>query len=580
MAKAHITGAQALVDTLINEGVTTVFGYPGGTVLDIFDALYKTQDKIQVIEPTHEQHGTHAADGYARATGKTGVMIATSGPGATNLVTGIATAYLDSIPMVAITGNVSRGMIGTDAFQELDITGVTLPITKHNYFVRDAARLPQIVHEAFELANSGRRGPVLVDIPADVQRDFIAARQGATATPEQDPALAPRHISKPNSLTPAADDLQKAARFINQAERPFVYFGGGAVWSNAGKAIVALAHKIGAPLGSSLMGLSAIPTDTRGFLGMEGMHGHFASTQAINECDCLIALGVRFNDRSTGNRHTFAPSGKVVHVDVDTSEFSKTLQDFVEVQSDIGAFVEAIEPLLLPNTHETWQRRVRELRAEERGYDDYREGVTPKNVMEVINQVRPPAVPVVTDVGQHQMWAAQYLRFSEPRTFITSGGLGTMGFGVGAALGASVARDKAPTILITGDGSFAMDMSELITLADHQIPVVIVLLNNGVLGMVRQMQTLFRERRYASTNLNHRGVSYCAVAKALGVSALQVNTLDELQEALSNALAQGAPSLIEVPIDKDEFVTPVLQIGASMQDLIVNVDDIKKRLGK
>ncbi len=566
------TGAQVIVDTLVAEGIDTVFGYPGGTVIDLFDALYDATDKIRVIEPTHEQHGCHAADGYARATGKTGVVIATSGPGATNLVTGIANAYLDSVPLVAITGNVSNKMIGTDAFQELDITGVTLPITKHNYFVRDANRLQEVLREAFELANTGRRGPVLVDVPSDVQKAVV----------EEGP-LVPAPI--PSPLRAPEAELMAAAEAINRARRPFVYFGGGALASGASQEIVDLASKIGAPMGCSLMGISAIPTDTPGFLGMEGMHGHYASTKAMYESDCLIALGARFNDRSTGDRTKYAPNGKVVHVDVDSSEFSKSLEDLVEVRSDVRTFLRDVEQYVEPNTHEDWQRHVRELRAQERGYADYREGLTPKNVMEAINAVRPQDVPVVTDVGQHQMWAAQFLRFTKPRTFVTSGGLGTMGFGMGAANGVALATG-GPSILVTGDGSFEMDMAEMVTAADNQIPVVIVLLNNGVLGMVRQMQSLFKRQRYAMTTLRHRGLDFCKVAEGMGAQATRVSTPEELTQALEDALlAQrdektAGPRLIEVPIDEDEFVTPVLRIGASMDELIVNMDDVRSRMGR
>lgn len=566
------TGAQVIVDTLVAEGIDTVFGYPGGTVIDLFDALYDATDRIRVIEPTHEQHGCHAADGYARATGKTGVVIATSGPGATNLVTGIATAYLDSVPLVAITGNVSNKMIGTDAFQELDITGVTLPITKHNYFVRDANRLQEVLREAFELANTGRRGPVLVDVPSDVQKAVV----------EEGP-LVPAPI--PSPLRAPEAELMAAAEAINRARRPFVYFGGGALASGASQEIVDLASKIGAPMGCSLMGISAIPTDTPGFLGMEGMHGHYASTKAMYESDCLIALGARFNDRSTGDRTKYAPNGKVVHVDVDSSEFSKSLEDLVEVRSDVRTFLRDVEQYVEPNTHEDWQRHVRELRAQERGYADYREGLTPKNVMEAINAVRPQDVPVVTDVGQHQMWAAQFLRFTKPRTFVTSGGLGTMGFGMGAANGVALATG-GPSILVTGDGSFEMDMAEMITAADHQIPVTVVLLNNGVLGMVRQMQSLFKRQRYAMTTLKHRGLDFCKVAEGMGAKATRVSTPEELGQALEDALLaqrdekSAGPRLIEVPIDEDEFVTPVLQIGASMDELIVNMDDVRSRMGR
>jgi acetolactate synthase-1/2/3 large subunit len=429
-----------------------------------------------------------------------------------------------------------------------------------------------VLREAFELANTGRRGPVLVDVPSDVQKAVV--EEGPLT-----PAPSPSPLRAPEA------DLRAAAEAINRAKRPFVYFGGGALASGASQEIIDLARKIGAPMGCSLMGISAIPTDTPGFLGMEGMHGHYGSTKAMYESDCLIALGARFNDRSTGDRTKYAPNGKVVHVDVDSSEFSKSLEDMVEVRSDVRTFLRDVDQYVEPNTHEDWQRHVRELRAQERGYADYREGLTPKNVMEAINAVRPEDVPVVTDVGQHQMWAAQFLRFTKPRTFVTSGGLGTMGFGMGAANGVALATG-GPSILVTGDGSFEMDMAELITAADNRIPVIVVLLNNGVLGMVRQMQSLFKRQRYAMTTLRHRGLDFCAVARGMGAKATRVSTPEELGQALEDALLaqrdekSAGPRLIEVPIDEDEFVTPVLQIGASMDELIVNMDDVRSRMGR
>ena len=560
-----LTGAQLLVRCLIDQGVDTIFGYPGGTVLDIYDALYDHTDQIHHVETTHEQHACHAADGYARSTGRTGVVIATSGPGATNLVTGIATAYLDSIPLVAITGNVGNGMIGTDAFQELDITGVTLPITKHNYFVRDVTRLQDIVCEAFKLANSGRKGPVLVDIPSDVQRERVPYEPKTCA------------LTKATS-TPDPEDLEAAAAVINKSKRPFVYFGGGVVASGAGDEVIELANLINAPIGCSLMGISGIPTNTPRFLGMEGMHGHYASTKAMNQCDCLIALGARFNDRSTGDRARFAPSGKVVRVDIDSSEFSKTLDDRVEILGDVKTVLQHLIPLIETNTHEDWNRQVRELRAEEKGYDDYRATLTPKAIMDVINERRDPAMPVVTDVGQHQMWAAQYLSFDRPRSFITSGGLGTMGFGLGAAEGATLATGEH-VILITGDGSFAMNMAELITAVDNRLPITVVLLNNHVLGMVRQMQSLFKRQRYSQTTLD-RTVDYVVLAQAFGADASRATTREEFDRQLTDALAVDGPTFIECPLDRDEFVTPVLQIGASMDELIVNMDDVKAKMGR
>lgn len=560
-----LSGAQILVRTLIDQGVDTIFGYPGGTVIDIYDALYDVADRLRHIETTHEQHAAHAADGYARATGKTGVVLATSGPGATNLVTGIATAYLDSVPMVAITGNVAGSVIGTDAFQELDITGVTLPITKHNYFVRDIERLQDTVSEAFALANSGRPGPVLVDIAKDVQE--------ARYTYEPKEPIAPR----PHRV-PSHDVIAAAAEVINEAKRPFVYVGGGVIASGAGNEVVALAERIGAPMGCSLMGISGVPTNHPQFLGMQGMHGHYACTMAMDDSDCVIALGARFNDRATGDRSKFRPSGKVVRIDIDSSELNKTLIDRVDVRSDVKVALRELLPLLEHNEHVEWMRGVGRLRAREEGFADYREGLCPKTIMEAIDAHRSADMPLVTDVGQHQMWAAQYLSFTKPRTFVSSGGLGTMGFGLGAALGAALATGQR-TLLVTGDGCFAMNMAELITAADHGIPVTVVLLNNGVLGMVRQWQSLFYGQRHSNTTLN-RKADYVALAQALGAQAWRVARVDELNETLDRALAHDGPTLIECPVDKDEFVTPMLPTGATMSEMVVNMDDVNQRLGR
>ena len=560
-----LTGAQILVRTLIDQGVDIIFGYPGGTVIDIYDALYDVADRLWHVETTHEQHAAHAADGYARATGKTGVVLATSGPGATNLVTGIATAYLDSVPMVAITGNVAGSVIGTDAFQELDITGVTLPITKHNYFVRDIARLQDTVREAFALANSGRPGPVLVDIAKDVQEASYAY--------EPKEPIAPR----PHRV-PSHEVIEAAAAVINEAKRPFVYFGGGVIASGAGAEVAALADRIGAPMGCSLMGISGVPTDHPRFLGMQGMHGHYACSMAMDDSDCVIALGTRFNDRATGDRTKFRPSGKVVRIDIDSSELNKTLIDRVDVRSDVRVALSELLPLLKPNEHSEWAREIRGLRAREQGFADYRDGLCPKTIMEAIDAHREADMPLVTDVGQHQMWAAQYLSFSKPRTFISSGGLGTMGFGMGAAIGAALATGEH-TILVTGDGCFTMDMAELVTAADHDIPLTVVLLNNGVLGMVRQWQSLFYGQRHSNTTLKRR-IDYVAAAKAFGARARRIESVEELDAALDDAIGYDGPMLIECPIDKDEFVTPMLPTGGTMGDMVVNMDDINKRLGR
>ena len=531
----------------------------------MYDALYKYQDRIHHIITAHEQGAAHAADGYARATGRTGVVLATSGPGATNLVTGIATAYLDSIPLVAITGNVSNAAIGTDAFQEVDITGITLPITKHNYFVREVEKLQDIVREAFELASSGRPGPVLIDIPKDVQVatcDFESKEPQLPARPKMS----------------SQELLQAAADAINESKRPYIYVGGGVVASGAGDLAVELGEKIASPIGCSLMGLSAVPTNHTLFLGMQGMHGHLASTKAMDGCDCLIALGARFNDRVTGNIAKFKPNKKIVRIDVDSSELSKTVYGRVDLVGDVRTVLQELMPLLRNNTHEEWRRAVREMRAQEKGHADYREGLTPKNVMLAINRVREPEMPVATDVGQHQMWAAQYLNFSAPRTFVTSGGLGTMGFGLGAAIGAQVGSGNR-SFLVTSEGSFGMNLAECITAVENQLPVTIVLLNNNVLGMVRQWQTLFYGQRYAHTMLE-RKASYTDVCRAFGGYGVRVESIAELDRELEASMTRPGPTLIEVPIDKDEFVIPMVPAGGSMDDLMTSMDDMRAKVGE
>ena len=551
----RLTGAQILVQTLVDQGVDTIFGYPGGAVLDIYDALYQASDKITHIETTHEQHACHAADGYARATGLTGVVLATSGPGATNLVTGIATAYLDSIPLVAITGNVSNAAIGTDAFQEVDITGITLPITKHNYFVREVEKLQDIVREAFELASSGRPGPVLIDIPKDVQVatcDFESKEPQLPARPKM----------------PSQELLQAAADAINESKRPYIYVGGGVVASGAGDLAVELGEKIASPIGCSLMGLSAVPTNHTLFLGMQGMHGHLASTKAMDGCDCLIALGARFNDRVTGNIAKFKPNKKIVRIDVDSSELSKTVYGRVDIVGDVRTVLQELLPLLRNNTHEEWRRAVREMRAQEKGHADYREGLTPKNVMLAINRVREPEMPVATDVGQHQMWAIQHFHFFYPGQLLTSGGFGSMGFGLGAAIGAQVGSGTR-SFLVTSEGSFGMNLAECITAVENQLPVTIVLLNNNVLGMVRQWQTLFYGHRYSQTTLD-RGPDFVKLADAYGIKGTRVTELEAFRQAFTRAVEEKKPCLIECVLDIDEMVAPMVAPGSPIDSFCLN----------
>lgn len=553
-----LTGADIVIKTLIEQGCEVVFGYPGGQILNVYDSLYKYKDKIHHVLTAHEQGAAHAADGWARATGKVGVVIATSGPGATNLVTGIATAHLDSIPMVAITGNVSSYQIGSDSFQEIDITGITLPITKHNYFVNDVTELADTIREAFRLACSGRPGPVLVDIPKDVQ---IAK---CKYTPQ--PKVLPDEKCAAKDIR-----IEKAAEYINNSKRPYIYFGGGLVSSGAQEELLALAEMIDAPLGCSMMGLSAIPTNHPRFLGMQGMHGHYASSVAMHHADCIISLGVRFNDRVIGNKSKFATKAKIIHIDIDGSELSKTVKEAQSLRGDIKETLKKLIPLINEAKKPQWQEAIEKYKAEEASFVDTREGMTPKNIFNIINSFTNENTPVATDVGQHQMWAAQNLVFKSCRRFISSGGLGTMGFGLGAAIGAQIAT-KEHTLLITGDGSFGMSLNEMATAVSNEIPLVILILNNGVLGMIRQLQTFFFDKHYSSSVLN-RTTDFTALAKAFGADGEIVETPDELKSALEKAFSIKAPYVIDCRIDKDELVLPMLPPGGSTDDIIVSVNN-------
>ncbi len=553
-----LSGADIIVRTLIEQQCKVVFGYPGGQVINIYDSLYKYKEEIEHILTAHEQGAAHAADGFARATGKPGVVIATSGPGATNLVTGIATAFLDSIPMIAITGNVPTTQIGYDSFQEIDITGITLPITKHNYFVNDISELADTIREAFKLAMSGRPGPVLIDVPKDVQMAKYEYREAYPVVPEE------RQPAKGVRIFEAAD-------CINSCRRPFIYFGGGLISSNAQEQLFELAEKIDAPIGCSMMGVSGVPTDHPRFLGMQGMHGHYASSMAMHNADCIIALGARFNDRVTGNRSKFSKKAKIVHIDIDGSELSKTVNATRGLRADVKLTLEKMLPLIEEVKHPEWQETIAQFRREEEENSDKRAGLTPKNVINMLSSHINEDTPVATDVGQHQMWAAQYLNFKKSRKFISSGGLGTMGFGMGGAIGASYGTGEK-TVLVTGDGSFGMCLNELATAVTYNVPIVILLLNNGVLGMVRQWQTLFFDKHYSNTVLD-RKTNFVRLAESFGAKAESVNCIDELDSALTRAFEANGPYLIECPIDKDEFVLPMLPPGGSMDDIIVKVGD-------
>ena len=555
-----LKGSQIIIETLIEQGVTHIFGYPGGQVLQIYDQLYRNADRITHVLTAHEQGAAHAADGYARATGNVGVVLATSGPGATNLTTGLAAAMMDSVPVVAITGNVPTYFIGKDSFQEINTIGITMPITKHNFYVTDINQLADTIRDAFRIAKSGRPGPVLVDIPSDVQ----AAETFFTKL----------HVVEPYPDEQAPDSaVQKAVKLINEAKRPYIYVGGGAGSRNMGDLVMKLADKIDACIGSTFMGISCIPSSCERYLGMQGMHGRYASTKANWESDLIIGIGVRFSDRATGNQKAYVEGKSIIQIDPDFSEINKNISVNVGLIGDIVSSVERILASVNEAKHPRWMDRIEELKEEAKHLRDHYENVaedpfTTMKIFDAINELKTDDTIVTTDVGQHQMWAGQFLEFEKNRKFLSSGGLGAMGYGLGAAIGANLATGLK-TVMITGDGSFSMNLIELATAVTYKTPIVIVLLNNHSLGMVRQLQVVYCDSRYSAT-LPDRKTDFCMVARGMGAKAERVTDLESFKAAFAEAMASDVPTVIETMIDTWEMVLPMLPNGGTISDLIID----------
>lgn len=551
-----MNGSQILIQALIDQGVDTIFGYPGGSVLNIYDALYERSEDIRHIVSSHEQGAAHAADGYARSTGKTGVCLATSGPGATNLVTGIATAYMDSIPLIAITGNVSNDLLGRDSFQEVNIAGITMPITKHNFIVQHVDDLAAIVRKAFVIANSGRKGPVLIDIPKDV-----------TAAVTEYVKLPRYRIRK----LPKVDDeiFEQALEEIMKAKRPMIYAGGGVLSSNATKELLKFSKHMDIPISCSMMGLSSVPFDYDLYLGMIGMHGTPVSNYATLNTDLIIAIGARFSDRVAGNREEFGKNAKIIHFDIDASEISKNVATDFSIVGDARYILKKMIQRMPETKHKEWTDTLKDFKTKV-GLPTPKEGdgVDPRDLATTLHKIVGEDAIIVTDVGQHQMIMAQYYQFSRPRSFISSCGLGTMGFGMGAAIGTKVANPNRPVVLVTGDGSFHMNMNEMAVAVSENIPIVVLIFNNTVLGMVRQWQTLFYEHRYSNTSID-RKTDYVKLAEAFGAKGFRIHNRYEIENVMKEAIKSKVPCIVDCMIDKDDCVYPIIPPGKSGKDIIL-----------
>lgn len=556
----QLSGAEIVIECLKEQGVDTVFGYPGGAILNVYDALYQQSEEITHILTSHEQGAAHAADGYARATGKVGVCFATSGPGATNLVTGIATAYMDSIPMVAITCNVGVTLLGKDSFQEIDITGITMPITKHNYIVKDVNQLADTIRNAFRIAKTGRPGPVLVDIPKDVTSN-----------------LAEYVKSEPLEVKSASrireEDIITALEMIEQSQQPYIFVGGGAVLSGASDELYTFAHKIDAPVADSLMGKGAFPGTDELYTGMLGMHGTKTSNFGVSQCDLLIVVGARFSDRVTGNAKKFASNAKILQIDIDPAEVDKNILTHASIIGDIKEVLQILNERITETTHSEWHGKIHEYK-EKYPLTYHHETLTgPFIVEEIYRQTNGEAI-ITTEVGQHQMWAAQFYKYTKPGTFLTSGGLGTMGYGLGASIGAKIGMPDKTVVNIAGDGCFRMNMNEIATAARYNVPIIQVVVNNHVLGMVRQWQNLFYEQRYSATVLNDT-VNFEKLAEAMGAVGITVKTKEEFTEAFAKALTLGCPVLLDCQIDCDDKVWPMVAPGAPLSETF-SEEDLKE----